>query len=102
MYDFDNGAVQLDCRGGVYEILAGGERVERVSLSQSQSRNPMLAINQFSAEITKYLKDNAKAYLRAQGYNTVMGCKNNMPCGECRRNCLNTADSDCLFGESRE
>lgn len=98
MYDFNNGAVRLDCKAGVYEISRNGERIDRINLSPAQSRNPILAINQFADEIKLYLTENAKEYLCAQGYNTIMGCKNNMPCGECCKNQLNTPDSGCMFG----
>jgi hypothetical protein len=102
MYDFDNGAVKLDCKGGVYEISVNGEKISRGDKTLNQSRNSILAIQEFTNEISLYLKEKAKAYLREQGYNPIEGCKNNIACAECLKKGLNKGDSNCILGEKFE
>lgn len=96
MYTFDRGAVRMDYLEGIYRIYYHGEEI-----SEDIVRNPMIAIMRFESAVGQHLREKAKGYLAKCGHNTVMGCKINLPCSECRAMGLNTVYSRCIMGDIR-
>lgn len=98
MYEFKNQKIKLDCKNGVYKIIIDGKEIENLYINDCQKHNPVLAINSFVNEISRYLRCNVKNYLESVGGNPIMGCKINMPCSECQIKRLNRPDSNCMLG----
>lgn len=99
MYDFDNGKIRLDRISGEYVVLVDGEPVEeRTDWTDSQRRNPRLAISRFTNVISEYLNRNVESYLTDHNKNAVMGCNINTDCTTCRIKGLNIEGSNCILG----
>ena len=98
MYEFGSGKIKLDCKSGEYKIIVDGKEIERPYINDCQKHNPVLAINSFINEISRYMRGNVKSYLASVGGNPTMGCKINMPCSDCQIKRLNGPDSNCMLG----
>lgn len=97
VYEFDGGAVRLEYAGGRYRVFIAGEEQTSVQNDVPMS-NPYIAVMRFTDCIGAYMHKRVKSYLRARGYNEIMGCKIDLPCEECRAYKFNTADSLCRVG----
>lgn len=99
MYEFQG--VTLDRKNGEYIVAVDGVVVE-TDLAPHQLRNPILAGNRFVTAVNTKMRNHIKNYMNTTGGNAVMGCKNNMPCTECRKYGMNLRSADCIFEDAIE
>lgn len=101
MYKFED--IQLRRIDEKYIVTAKGKDYDSDKYSDSQLRNPRLAIRRFIDAIYDELRDRVVAYLSENNYNEVMGCSVDMHCPDCKAYHLNDELSNCPFiGKEKE
>jgi hypothetical protein len=88
--------IELRRIDGKYYIFIDGTPQDNYDLTESQLRNPYIAIQRFVSCISDKLRSRVKAYLKEHGLNVVIGCNINMNCEDCRAYHLNDDKSNCI------
>lgn len=97
LYDFDIGRVRLDWENRptrFYATLDGADLMD--GLPEGCRLNPYIAAMYFTQGVSRVLREKVKEWLRINGYNTLTGCRINLPCEECRRKGLESPENGCV------